>query len=482
MLRDKKEFNRNVLEIICPEMAVPKDHLLRKVDAAVDFDHIYTLVKELYCPDNGRPGTDPVVLFKIVLLQHLYGIPSLRRTVSEIEMNIAYRWFLGYGMLEQIPHFATVSYNFRNRFGTELIEQIFQWILGEIEKAGYLSPEVVYVDGTHIKASANLHKQVKKAIPAAAKSFEKELREEVNEDRESHGKKPFNGDPPPEEKTVTESTTDPDCGVFHKGEHKKCMAYGAHTACDDFGYILAVEVTPGNVHDSAAFAPVYRRLAERFPDMKYIAADSAYKTPAICRMLLQDGRTPSLPYTMPKTKKGNLPWQEYVYDEYYDCVICPQYKLLRYSTTNREGYREYKSDPKECANCPVRAQCTKSRNCQKVILRHLWRGFVEEAEELRHMPLIKGIYKRRKETIERVFADAKEKYGMRYTNYRGKEAVTKWVLLKFAAMNLKKMAIRKWRERPLSSYMTFLSSILSALFTAPRFSPIFNEKHNPLAA
>lgn len=135
MLTEKKEQNRAQVEITSPDLMVRGDHLLRKIDAAVDFDHIYTLVRDLYCADNGRPSVDPVVLFKLVLLQHLYGIPSLRRTVAEAEMNVAYRWFLGYGLMERIPHFATVSYAFRNRFDTETVEGIFEWILGEIEKA-----------------------------------------------------------------------------------------------------------------------------------------------------------------------------------------------------------------------------------------------------------------------------------------------------------------------------------------------------------
>lgn len=91
---------------MCTDMMVPKDHLLRKIDRAVDFKRIYDIVGEMYCKDNGRPSVDPVVLFKMVLIQHLYGIRSLRQTASDIEMNIAYRWFLGYRISEQIPHFA----------------------------------------------------------------------------------------------------------------------------------------------------------------------------------------------------------------------------------------------------------------------------------------------------------------------------------------------------------------------------------------
>jgi len=165
----KGRENRDQLEIFSIEGFVPADHLLRKIDSAVDFSHIYDIVEDLYCADNGRPSIDPVVIFKMVLIQHLYGLPSLRRTVEEIKMNVAYRWFLGYLMNEQIPHFSTVSYNFKHRYTEKTIEEIFYWILNEIETAGYLSPEAVFVDGTHIKANANLKKAVKKAVPQAAK-------------------------------------------------------------------------------------------------------------------------------------------------------------------------------------------------------------------------------------------------------------------------------------------------------------------------
>lgn len=478
MLTEKKELNRNVYEMTSPDLMVPKNHLLRKIDAAVNFDHIYTLVRDLYCSDNGRPSVDPVVLFKLVLLQHLYGIPSLRRTVAEADMNVAYRWFLGYGLMERIPHFATVSYAFRNRFDTETVEGIFEWILSEIEKAGYLSPEVVYVDGTHVKANANLKKQVKKQIPNAARTYEKELRKEINDDREEHGKKPFDDDdnPPSGTKEITESVTDPESGLFHKGDHKKCFAYAVQTACDDHNYILGVTVNPGNMHDSVAFDPLYRKLIQRFPQIEYLAADAAYKTPYICKTLMDDGIIPSLPYKRPQTQKGYFRSYEYVYDEYYDCYLCPNDKILTYRTTNKEGYREYKSNPNDCKGCPYKEQCTKSKNCQKLIQRHVWQDYVEEAEHLRHKPLIKGIYERRKETIERCFADAKEKHGMRYTLYRGLTAVTKWVLLKYAAMNLKKYAIRKWRERP--SFLRTLQKLLSfqsILFMQRTRSPLDNR-------
>lgn len=100
------------------EQMVPANHLLRQIDAAIDFNRVYEFVGDLYCKDNGRPSIDPVGLFKIVLIQHIYRIRSLRRTLEEIEMNMAYRWFIRYPLNEQVPHFSTVSYNFKHRFNS----------------------------------------------------------------------------------------------------------------------------------------------------------------------------------------------------------------------------------------------------------------------------------------------------------------------------------------------------------------------------
>lgn len=91
---------------------------------------------------------------------------------------------------------------------------------------------------------------MKKAIPAAARTYEKQLMEEINEDRKAHGKKPFEGGPgsgSEKQKESTVSTTDPESGIFHKGEHKRYFAYEAHTVCDKHNFILDTVVTSGNV-------------------------------------------------------------------------------------------------------------------------------------------------------------------------------------------------------------------------------------------
>ncbi len=447
----KEKENRNQTEIFNIEEFVPNDHLLRKIDSAIDFTHIYDLVEDLCCADNGRPSVDPVIIFKMVLIQHLYGLPSLRRTAEEIKMNVAYRWFLGYLMNEPIPHFSTISYNFKHRYAEETIEEIFYWILNEISKAGYLSPEAVFIDGTHIKANANIKKVVKKAVPQAAKIYEEKLMEEINEDREEHNKKPFDDTKSHEEKTISESVTDPESGVFHKGEHKKCLAYTAQTGCDKNGYVMDVTVNPDNVHDSVAFDGLYERLVKKNPRIKAVVMDAGYKTPWISKRILDDKRIPVLPYKRPMGKEGFFKPYEYIYDEFFDCVICPENQVLSYVTTNRDGYKEFKSKAYICRDCPSRYKCTENSKFEKTVtIMHIWDDYLDKVEDIRYTPKYKDLYDRRKETIERVFADAKEKHAMRYTPYRGLFQVTNWVRLKFAAMNLKKFAIRRWNTTRIS--------------------------------
>ena len=134
---ERGKMDRDRVAFVVIEHLVPAEQLLRKIDAAVDFNKLYETVEPLYCEDNGRPSIDPVLLFKMVLIQHLYGLHSLRRTADEISLNVAYRWFLGYTLQEETPHFSTVSYNFRHRFTAETADKVFAWILSEVAEAGY---------------------------------------------------------------------------------------------------------------------------------------------------------------------------------------------------------------------------------------------------------------------------------------------------------------------------------------------------------
>lgn len=96
-----------------------------------------------------------------------------------------------------------------------------------------------------------------------------------------------------------------------------------------------------------------------------------------------------MPYTRPMNKDVFFKKYEYVYDEYYDCYICPNNHILRYRTANREGYREYKSEPQICKSCACRDKCTNSKDYTKLVSCHIWAQYVEEVEPLKHTNLKK---------------------------------------------------------------------------------------------
>ena len=132
------------------DQMVPADHMLRKIEKIMDYDWLYERLSPYYCHDNGRPGTDPVVPIKVVLLQHLYGIPSLRQTQERVNDTVSYRWFLGYSLLDKIPHFATASYAFCQRFPAELPAEIFSHILNKaINNRALYSECGMFVKGEH---------------------------------------------------------------------------------------------------------------------------------------------------------------------------------------------------------------------------------------------------------------------------------------------------------------------------------------------
>ena len=300
----------------------------------MDYEWIYERMRPYSSADNGRPGTGPAVLVKMVLIQHLFGILSLRQTYRELQVNGAYRWFPGYNLLEEIPHFATVSYAFCNRVPPELSEEIFAHILNKV--------------------------------------------------------------------------------LNHQA---------------------------GNANGSTAWDAVYGQETGRFPEAAFIVMDAGCKTPWIAKKPLEDNCIPILPYTRCKGRKDRFrPW-DFTYDRIQDCFVCPKGQALRHTTTGKDGKRMYRSTPKLCQCCPCRQLCGANGKGRRLLTTHIWQEHLDLAEQLRKTRRGKEMYSLRKEAIERVFTDAKEKHGMRYTCHRGLARASTWARFKFAAMNLKKLAL-----------------------------------------
>ncbi len=285
MLHKNEKNNTEQVQMVSVEQLVPKDHILRKIDKYIDFNFIYDLVEEKYSQTTGRPSIDPVVLIKLVILQYFFNINSMRQTIREAEVNIAYRWFLGLDFYDKVPHFSTFGKNYERGFkNTDIFNQIFENILDQAMSYGFVDTKIQFVDSTHVKAHANIHKNQKVKIKKKVKYYQRKLEKEVNEDRNINGKDDF--DYPKgeilEEKEISQSITDPESGLFHKGNHKEVYAYSIQTSCDKNGWILGYKAYPGNLHDSTTFPSFFKEKIEKYEPEK-IVMDAGYKIPAIAK-------------------------------------------------------------------------------------------------------------------------------------------------------------------------------------------------------
>ncbi len=180
------------IEMVTLEELVPNNHLVRKVDAAIDFNFIRDEIAHLYCHDNGHPAIDPVVLFTMMLLGYLFGVTSERRLVQEIQVNVAYRWFLRIGLTDKVPDASTLSQNrIRRVNGTDIFQRIFDNIVVQAIAKGMVNGRVLYADSTHLNANANLCKAVNVEVPVKPSAYIDTLNAAINEDREVAGKKPL---------------------------------------------------------------------------------------------------------------------------------------------------------------------------------------------------------------------------------------------------------------------------------------------------
>ena len=159
--KEKIYYDRNQYQMVCLDHMVPDNHILKKIERAIDFSFIHNLTRQYYSQDNGRLCLDTITLFKIPLLNFLMGKNSIRATLEEANVNLAYRWFLNIGLDSKVPNYSTFSQNYRRRYAnTEIFKKIFINIITQVIELGFIDESVIFVDGTHIKANANKHKSI----------------------------------------------------------------------------------------------------------------------------------------------------------------------------------------------------------------------------------------------------------------------------------------------------------------------------------
>ncbi|MCK1641457.1 transposase [Bradyrhizobium sp. 157] len=134
---------------------VPDDHILARVDRVLDLSWLRDEVADLYCTDNGRPGIDPEVAVRLMLAGFLLGIIHDRRLLREAQVNLAIRWFVGYGLHEVLPDHSSLT-RIRQRWGAERFRNIFKRTVKACIAARIATGEIVHIDASLIRANVRL--------------------------------------------------------------------------------------------------------------------------------------------------------------------------------------------------------------------------------------------------------------------------------------------------------------------------------------
>lgn len=424
------KFNNNIQsEIIFMTMEemVPEDSLFRKIDKYIDFTFIDNIVKELYCENNGRPSVDPKVLFKIVFIQTIDGLKSMRQTCKKIQTDAEYRWFLGIPFGQDTPHFSTFSKNYERRFkGTDIFEKIFIEIVNQAIKYKLIDGTTFYTDSTHKKANANKNKFTEEIVKEVKKRRQW-LEEEINEERKKQGRKEFEYKDEYEEKTIKSSTTDNESGYYHRDNKEKGFMYLDHRTVDHKANIIVdCYITKGNIHDSVPYIDRLKYLEKTYNfKIRKVAIDSGYDTLDIKKYLNDNDIFGVIGYRRYGSQESRKEKSKYYYEKELNVYVEKETgEVLEYNgLIDRNGYKKYESLDKS-----------------KVVRRHICEELSEKFKDNRLSEEGKELYHFRKEKIERSFADSKQNHGYRYAMYRGLEKNQNYTWLICAAQNMKNIA------------------------------------------
>lgn len=450
MITINKNIQSEILMTTMEEI-VPEDSLFRKIDKYIDFTFIYDKVKPLYCENNGRPGIDPVVLFKLVFIQALDGIKSMRQTCKKIKVDAEYRWFLGIPFGQDTPHFSTFSKNYERRFKDSVIfEEIFIEIVNQAIKYNLVDGTTFYTDSTHKKANANKNKYDDEVVQVV-KERRKWLEDEINEERINQGNKPFEYKDEVEEKHIKVSTTDKESGYYHRDNKEKGFMYLDHrTVNHKCNIIVDAYVTKGNVHDSIPFVDRAEYIKSTFNfDIKEWAVDAGYLTWDIKKYFIDNDIFGVFGYRRFGTSESRKEKTKYEYnkdlDLYFEKLTG---EVLEYSgLIDKNGYKTYRNLDKT-----------------KIVRRHIHEEWNEIFKLNKLSEKGKELYDNRKNHVERSFADSKQNHGYRYAMYKGVLKNQHYTWLICAAQNMKNIAIKNDNvgKKPiaLSSIIENLSKII----------------------
>lgn len=410
---------------------VPDEHVLARVDRVLDLFWLKEEVSDCYCANDGGPGVDPEAAVRLMLAGLLTGIVRDRKLIREAQVNIAIRWFAGYGLHEQLPHHSSLT-RIRQRWSEVRFRRIFKRTVEACLKAKIATAEVVHIDASLIRANVSWDNLTEQHVIDVLSENQGEDESELERKGRQSGKY----------KKIC--TTDPDATMATNARNQRLEpAYKQHTAVDDkVGVILNVAVTIGQTNEREMIEPQVGEVeAVTGVDIKTVTADAGYAYAKVYGALERRGIDALIP-AKAEPIKSRVPLRRFRYDAKHDILKFPQGRILRPARPTKHG-RFFYSKAKDCARCPLKGGClSKGRVNKAVVIGDDYPALLRARRRReRWSRQDRRLYQRHRWRSEGFHGEAKTWHGLARAIRRGLPNMKIQAYLTAAAINLKRLAV-----------------------------------------
>jgi transposase len=427
------------------EQFIPDDHILRRVDRVLDLSWLRGEVSPLYSSTTGRPGIEPEAAVRLMLAGLFSGIVHDRKLLREAQVNLAIRWFCGYGLRDSLPHHSSLT-RIRQRWGAELFHQIFQRIVADCVAAGLVNGEALHVDATLIRADVSWDSMVRQHVERVV-----EVNDAAGEGDSGTDRRPPAAGTTAARKSKKVSRTDPEASLTtNKHSFRMEPSYKAHTAVDSSsGVVVGMAVTTGQQSEGAHLPTVLEEVTQslgRQPEV--LTADKGYCHGRNFSELERRSVKAVISIQAERGKPVRLPQRRFTYDGRHKILTCPAGRKLGGGKQDRTGRRMYRGSAETCGSCHLSERCLSPKAKVRVVAitahhealtraRRRWARGWSSAEW--------KIYNRHRGLVEGVHGEAKSQHGLARAARRGLAEVSIQVWLTAAVINLKRLARPFWR-------------------------------------
>lgn len=424
---------------------VPGDHLLRQLDAVLNFDRVRGVLAGHYSA-IGRPSIDPELMLRMLLIGYAYGIRSERQLCSEVHLNLAYRWFCRLGLEGVVPDHSTFTKNRYGRFReNDVYRMLFEDVVGQCRDAGLVGGEGLAVDGSLVGGDAGRDRRVE-CVDA--------IRQQDTTVRpvRDYLAALDAGNPAHEGGAKYLSPTDP-AAAWNTKEGRGKFGYLTNYLIDTaHAVIVDVEATPARMAQEVIAAKAMLGRVEATQGMKpaVLAADQGYGTGPFLAWLNERNITPHIPVLDRQHQTdGLLPREAFIFDSERNHFICPQGKILKHRTaTAATRIHTYRATASDCRGCPIRQQCT--RGSKRSLSVPFDDAVRQQVIALQSTEAFKQSRRLRKK-VEMLFAHMKQQFKFRRLKLRGLAGATEEFLLVATVQNLRRLI--KLRPPDLPKFM-----------------------------